>query len=92
MGKVRENEEEKEIFPGSGLAWDVIANATGANKILMREVWQRVAASITRQEEGSSSAAIVEENAYEENIQIEYEDPSDKELGDNSIQYEDDNK
>lgn len=98
----KENEEEEEIFPGLGLAWDVVVETTGAIEgphwISLRTFRPRIAVATTRHGEGSSSAAMIEvlpklsgvEDAYEDNRDIDYDTLSDNKLDIEDIQYEDD--
>jgi hypothetical protein len=56
----RETDEEDEIFPGSGLTWDLVAAASGANEDQRRRstrTLRRIAAERSAYE-GSSSAVL----------------------------------
>lgn len=57
----RENEGEEEIFPGLGLAWDVVVEVTRANKDPYTRSLRtfRRSAATTRQEEDSSGSSLV---------------------------------
>ena len=95
----RENNEEEEIFPGSGLTLDLVAAASGANEDHIRRsnriAGRRVAEGSAQ--EGSSSATLddISEDNPDENLRedggVDIEDFVDSsEESDPDLHYEDD--
>jgi hypothetical protein len=102
----RNTDEEDEIFPGSGLTWDLVAEASGANEDHIRRstrTARRRAAEERSAHEGSSSgvADLIpedEENQDGENldeegegVDVDYVDSSDGEE-DPNVHYEDEDE
>lgn len=100
----RENEEEEELFPGSGLTWVTISEASGANESGLRRSKRTLRRENARkQQEGSSSTVLDALNAVEEvnedpneedsdgdeDVVDDYEAPSEVE-NDDDVHYEDD--
>ena len=101
--KERENEDEEEIFPGSGLSWILVAEASGANENPYKRNKRRRSRRIGDQ--GSSSSMVeadiledVEEGVSGENLDEGGTDDSDDYatpspmLDDDDVCYEDDDE
>lgn len=101
--KERENEEE-EIFSGSGLVWNHVAEARGANKNpnrrSLRTFRRRAIAVGTRKQESSYTISSVEvcrelsgeEDVYKEGRNDDYDAPLEEELVNDGVRYEDDDE
>ena len=98
----RENDEEEEIFPGSGLTLDLVAVVSEANEDHVRRsnriAGRRVAEGMSAQE-GSSSAILddISEDNQDENLRedggVDIEDFVDSsEESDPDLRYEDDDE